>query len=81
MSQVKRSQLVVGQDYYLVAAREENVKKYPATFKVRYIGGIYFEPKGDHPYIYSSLEQFEGYIGLTDSDEFDGFYPVEQNDL
>jgi len=79
MSQVKRSQLVVGQDYYLVAAGEENVKKYPATFKARHIGGIYFEPKGAHPYIYSSLEQFEGYVGFTDSDEFDGFYPVEQN--
>ena len=78
MSVVKRSQLVVGQDYYLVSI-EGGEKRYPATFKGRTEGGIYFECNVKHPYVETPLEQFAGCLGFMDTDELDGFYPVEKN--
>ena len=76
MELVKRSQLVVGQDYYLVSTYNTE-KLYPATFKGRSLDAVYFECNVRHPYIETTVEQFKGCLAFMDSDELDGFYPVE----
>jgi hypothetical protein len=76
MSQVKRSQLVVGQDYYLGSTYNTKMS-YPATFKGRSVDSIYFECNVRHPYMETTVEQFKGCLAFIDSDELNGFYPVK----
>jgi hypothetical protein len=69
--QIKRSQLVEGNQYYL-----DSSAQYIGTFTGRQNGGIYFTIQGQHPYHTTPLEGREDQVGFMDDDDIDGFLEV-----
>jgi hypothetical protein len=74
--EIKRGELEVGKEYYLIFDRNTNEFSCKAEFVRRIDGGLYFKPL-EEQHCFATIPKQDDLIGFLDMDGLEGFYEIE----